>query len=541
MQGRRDRAHDGRRLSFTGLNPIGVLVRKAGTAIQIPIQIPFPRPEEVDVTPVPKHALLAGALFATAAAGPQALASSHREAPFITQLPKVDGTDFYMFRSYESGRQGYVTLIANYLPKQDAYGGPNYFSLDDKALYEIHVDNNGDAREDITFQFRFTNTLKDIALPISGQNVSIPLTQAGVLSGVNPALLNVRETYTVDIVRGDRRGGQRGSITNAAGGGATFDKPVDNIGDKTFGGAGNYSSYANAHIHNVNIPGCAGGRVFVGQRKEGFAVALGRTFDLINLNPLGPANGNRNTLEEKNVTSLALEVPISCLTAGNEPVIGAWTTASKRQGQILDPTPAQGLARTAVQGGPWVQVSRVGMPLVNEVVIGLKDKDRFNSSKPKDDGQFAAYVTNPTLPALIQTLFPSAPAPTKFPRQDLVVAFLTGVPGLNKPATVTASEMLRLNTSIAAVAANAQNPLGVLGNDTAGFPNGRRPGDDVVDIELRVAMGVLCTLNNPSAFGCVATDAPAGAAPITDGAFVNAGVFYTTFPYLTTPLPGSPD
>ena len=153
-----------------------------------------------------------------------------------------------------------------------------------------------------------------------------------------------------------------------------------------------------------------------------------------------------------------------------------------------------------------MQVSRLGMPLVNEVVIGLKDKDKFNTSKPKDDGQFADYVTNPTLPALVEILFSSAGvrAPTKFPRADLVTAFLTGVPGLNQPATVTASEMLRLNTSIPALPKGSQNPLGVLAGDNAGFPNGRRPGDDIVDITVRVAMGVLCTLNNPTAFGCVA-------------------------------------
>ena len=182
------------------------------------------------------------------------------------------------------------------------------------------------------------------------------------------------------------------------------------------------------------------------------------------------------------------------------------------------------------------------MPLVNEVVIGLKDKDKFNASKPKDDGQFADYVTNPTLPALIEILFSSAGvrAPTKFPRQDLVTAFLTGVPGLNQPAGVVASEMLRLNTSIAPLPKGSQNPLGVLAGDNAGFPNGRRPGDDVVDISLRVAMGVLCTLNMPSAFGCVAADAPSGALALTDnGTATSDAMFSAAFPYLATPLPGA--
>jgi hypothetical protein len=178
------------------------------------------------------------------------------------------------------------------------------------------------------------------------------------------------------------------------------------------------------------------------------------------------------------------------------------------------------------------------MPLVNEVVIGLGDKDSFNASEPKDDAQFATYVTNPTLPALIQALF-SAPAPTNFPRKDLIVAFLTGVSGLNQPKSVVPSEMLRLNTQTTPVPKGQQNNLGVIGGDVSGFPNGRRPGDDVVDISLRVAMGVLCTLNNPSVFGCVPSDAAAGTAPLTDGAYIDDTFFDATFPYLLEPLPGA--
>ncbi len=486
-------------------------------------------------------ALAAASALALLTAAP-AHASSHREAPFITTQPKVDGTDFYMFRSYEAGRGNYVTLIANYLPLQDPYGGPNYFAMDPNALYEIHVDNNGDAVEDITFQFRFKNNLADIALPVGGKSVSIPLIQAGALGAGNTGALNLKETYTVDVVRGDRRSGQRAAVTNAADNSREFAKPVDFIGTKTFGSVANYETYANQAVYNVNIPGCSTpGRVFVGQRKDPFVVNLGRTFDLINLNPLA-TSGGQDDLATKNVTTLALEVPIACLTAGNEPVIGAWTTASLRQVRLLDGTPKQGQQTTEKTGGAWVQVSRLGMPLVNEVVIGLKDKDRFNGSKPKDDGQFADYVTNPTLPALVEVLFGSAgvKAPTNFPRKDLVTAFLTGVPGLNQPTGVKASEMLRLNTSIAAKSKGMQNTLGVLGGDTAGFPNGRRPGDDVVDAALRVAMGVLCTLNTPAAFGCVPADAPSGSLGYTDGgANISDAMFNATFPYLLTPLPGA--
>jgi hypothetical protein len=180
------------------------------------------------------------------------------------------------------------------------------------------------------------------------------------------------------------------------------------------------------------------------------------------------------------------------------------------------------------------------MPLVNEVVIGLPDKDRFNASKPKDDGQFADYVTNPTLPALLEILFGDlgVKAPTNFPRTDLVAAFLTGVDGLNKPDNVRVSEMLRLNTAIAPTPGAKQNRLGVLGGDNAGFPNGRRPGDDVVDIELRVAMGALCTL---AIGGCTPADAPAGSLHYTDGAFLSSAAFANKFPYLRSPLPGSPN
>ena len=453
--------------------------------------------------------------------------SSHREAPTITELPKVDGTDFYMFSSYETGREGFVTLIANYLPLQDAYGGPNYFDLDSDAIYEIHVDNNGDANEDITFQFRFQSTIQGVTLSIDGEDVAVPLKQVGGigLTAADTANLNVVETYTVDIVRGDRRTGTREPLALALDGSTTFTKPVDNIGQKTIA---DYTAYANDHIYDVAIPSCGDGRLFVGQRREGFVVNLGETFDLINTDPLGPPDGEENTLADKNVTTLALEVPATCLTDGTSDIVGGWTTASLRQARVLNPAPM--MRPAAIHGGAFTQVSRLGAPLVNEVVIGLPDKDRFNHSEPADDGQFATYVTNPTLPALIEILFPAAAAPTLFPRTDLVAAFLTGVDGLNQPAGVTAAEMLRLNTAIAATPAGLQEPLGVLAGDNAGFPNGRRPGDDVVDIALRVVMGVLL---DPA-------DAPAGQLPFTDGAFVDASAFDDTFPYLTTPLPGSP-
>ena len=459
-------------------------------------------------------------------------ASSHREAPFITSAPKVDGSDFYMFRSYETGREGYITLVANYLPLQDAYGGPNYFDLETNALYQIHIDNNGDAIEDITFSFNFESQLKDLQLNIAGTDVSVPLKNIGIIGpGVaDTGALNGTQSYNLDVIYGDRRTGSSMPVVDQATGSNTFVKPADYIGSKSIPG---YSGYAATHIYDVSIPNCSGsGKVFVGQRQESFSVNLGEVFDLVNLNPLGAVDGETNILADKNVTSLVLEVPIDCVTAGDEDVIGGWTTASLRQAQVLNPFPNfdDGDAPSVV-GGAWAQVSRLGMPLVNEVIIGLKDKDRFNASEPKDDTQFANYVTNPTFPALLEILFPgTAVAPNLYPRTDLVAAFLTGLDGLNQPASIVGSEMLRLNTGIDPTTVTSQNKLGVLGGDLAGFPNGRRPGDDVVDAVLRVAMGALITDS---------TIAPNNTAPLTDGADISAQDFGDSFPYLNAPLPGA--
>ena len=481
-------------------------------------------------------AMLAASISITASA------SSHKEAPFIDEMPKVDGTDFYMYRSYETGRAAFVTFNANYNPFQDPQGGPNFYKFDPLALYEIHVDNNGDGKEDISFQFKFTNTNKDTQLTIGGKAISIPLINSGAIAGVNPGTINVRETYTVQVVRGNRRAGTRADVTNAAGGATVFDKPIANIGNKTIA---DYAAYAAQHVYNINIPGCAvPGRMFVGQRKESFVINVGETFDLLNIPPAvitGQENARANDLEGKNISTIALEVPIVCLTQGAEPVIGAWTTASVRQARVINPYTGT-FGDASKQGGAFSQVSRLGMPLVNEVVIGLKDKDRFNAAKPEGDAQFLDYVTNPFLPAFIESLFTAqgVRAPTKFPRNDLVAVFLTGITGLNKPANGAPSEMLRLNTTTVPVAKGLQNRLGVIAGDNAGFPNGRRPGDDVVDIALRVSMGILCTLNQPATFGCVPADAPSGAITFTDGAITSDARFDAVFPYLTTPLRGSP-
>jgi len=513
-----------------------------------------------------------------------AFASSHREAPGITAMPQVDASDFYMFNSYESGREDYVTLIANYLPLQDAYGGPNYFALDDSALYEIHVDNDGDVVEDLTFQFRFENATPNAQVPVGDEMVmvAVPLKATGVLAGdgANAANGNFAESYTLDVVSGDRRSGERTAAVGLNGGETSFVKPIDYVGEKALGDAATYTDYVRSLTnsgevyHNVSLSNCPAGaqeaRVFVGQRKDSFAISLGRVFDLVNLNPLGPVDGNGDDLDDKNVTTIALEVHKNCLTGtevGADPadsVIGAWTTASKRQVRVLDPTPANGtVGDTGVEAGAWSQVSRLGSPLVNEVVIGLGDKDRFNASEPADDGQFAAYVTNPTLPFLIDVLFRDAVmsesniAPTNFPRTDLIAAFLSGIEGVNQPALEegempTLGEMLRLNTASPTTSRDDQNNLGVVAGDPGGFPNGRRPGDDIVDLALRVVMGALChpvavDLDESGTAGddgdnlgfCTPDQAPVGTEPLTDGVVQEAAMFDDAFPYLTTPLTGA--
>jgi hypothetical protein len=223
--------------------------------------------------------------------------------------------------------------------------------------------------------------------------------------------------------------------------------------------------------------------------------------------------------------------------SSTQPIIGGWTSASlPKTRTIFNLTDKNDKTKPSKQ---FVEVSRLGNPLVNELVIGLPDKDKWNSSQPKDDAQFLTYVTNPTVPALIQALFPSVTAPTLFPRSDLVAVFLTGLAGLNQPPNVVASEEMRLNTSTVPSAFGSQNRLGAVGGDLAGYPNGRRPGDDVVDITLQVAMGVLI---NPGGFGFgTPSQAPSGNLPFTDGAFLDDTFFGTAFPYLLTPIPGSPN
>ena len=492
-----------------------------------------------------------------------AWSSSHREAPQITKMPKVDNTDVYAFRSYEPGRAGFVTLIANFQPGENPGDGPNYYTMDPDALYEIHVDNNGDAREDLTFQFRFANTLQNgtgVTFTVGGKTLPVAMRHTGQVTIASDPDLGEYETYTLTAVRGDRRTGTSTAVTGTTGF-TSYVKPFDNAGNKSIPV---YPDYANQFVYSANISGCATpARVFAGQRAEYFAVNLGPIFDLVNFVPIEgegfpggirQSQDNQELIGKKNVTSLALEVPISCLTGAGNGVIGVWSTASLPQSRLLKPNPTY--AEPATQGGAFVQVSRLGMPLVNEVVIGLPFKDLFNAVNPTQDAAVADFVTNPTYPEFLNRQFRTAVnatlgtnfatiSPTNFPRNDLVATFLTGIASLNQQASVTPSEMLRLNTAVNPTPRDAQQSMGVLFDDLAGFPNGRRPGDDVVDIVLRVAMGRLChpiPINRvQTQLGlCQPSDAPTGLVAYTDGAPSRATNVQNAFPYLHNPLRGAP-
>lgn len=474
-----------------------------------------------------KRSLLAATALALAGLNTPVFASSHREAPAITQTPKLDGTDFYMFRSYETGRSDYVTMIANYQPFQVPYGGPNFYTMDPQAVYDINIDNKGTGSPAMRFRFHFTTTNANLALNIGGTNVAVPVINVSPVSATSTSGQNVFETYTLSLVRNTPNGEVEVPISSTSGS-KVFTKPLDYIGQKSIP---DYPAYAATFIYDINIPGCAKpGRVFAGQRKDPFVVNLGETFDLINYaNPIGEqyANTVHNSLFDDNVSALEIEVPIECLVQGSDPVIGGWTTSSKIVNQ-------NGTATLQ-------QASRLGNPLVNELIIGLPDKDKWNVSRPAGDAYFMKYFTNPTLPAIIDLLFGTAPVVT--PRPDLVATFMTGLAGINQPAhLLQPAEEMRLNTSVPPTPRAMQNRLGVIGNpalnqpgDPAGYPNGRRPGDDVVDISLRVAMGRLYTLGLFSP----ASNAPSGALDFTDGAYVTATMYGTAFPYINTPVTAS--
>jgi hypothetical protein len=317
--------------------------------------------------------------------------------------------------------------------------------------------------------------------------------------------------------------------------------PFDNIGAKTIP---EYEAYAAQYVYTVNIPGCGTpGKLFAGQRKDPFAMNQGEFFDLVNLNPLGSPAAAPSSLQNKNVTTLALEVPISCLGAGASGVIAGWTAANLKMNRELIPNPT--FTQPYVESGPYQQVSRMGNPMVAMTAIGMAQKNLFEASQPKDDAQFKVFFQTPTVPVGIEILTCFSPPPpgpgcvmppSNLPRLDLVSFYLQGLPGLNQDNS--GAEVVRLNTKTPPVPAAQQSNLGYLGGDLAGWPNGRRPGDDVVDITLRVLEGALCYQNLGL---CKPADAPFGQVPFTDQTWVDATQFPSAFPYLDVAIPGSPN
>lgn len=425
-------------------------------------------------------------------------ASSHREAPLIAGDPTADNTDVYAFVSPDQPDR--VTLISNFIPFQDPDGGPNFYPFDPNVLYEIHIDNNGDAVEDITYQWRFTTEVR---------NPATFLYNTGVVTSIDDPDLNVRQFYRLTRVTGARR---TGTVTELSG---RLPVPPPNIGPRS---TPNYGALGGGI---QNLAGNIG--VFAGQRDEGFYLDLG-IFDL-----LGIGSGQIDpSTHGFNVSSLAIQVPKSDLARGGttpagptDPaaIIGVWSTASRFATRTLTPG-------AQAQTGAMVQVSRLGQPLINEVVIDLARKDAFNGLEPTGDAVALDRVTDPEVPKLLKLVFnvDSPPAP----RNDLVTIFLTGIPGANQPANVRPSEMLRLNMGVPPT--TSPNPLGVIGGDLAGFPNGRRVGDDVLDIALRVMAGA--TPLTP-AFNRSPNN------QLSDGVQSNDLPYLPKFPYLAIPHAGN--
>jgi len=449
--------------------------------------------------------------------------SSHREAPEISKDPVADNTDVYAFVSPD--RSDTVTLIANYVPLQEPAGGPNFYEFGDDVLYEIHIDNNGDAVADITYQFSFQTELR---------NPNTFLYNTGQITAIDSPNWNRRQFYSVTKVSKNGHGTVLAS---------KLASPPCNIGPNS---TPNYASLAKEAIHH--LPG--GETVFAGQRAEGFYVDLGSVFDLLDLRPFQnlfaiprPAAPGVDGTKGLNVHSIAIQVPKKYLTRdGSNPtntsdprsVIGVWASASRRKGSVLNND------GSSTSAGPWVQVSRLANPLFNEVIVPLGKKDVWNRQSPKDDHQFAQYVQHPEIPSLLPTLYPGVfpkLAALKAARADLVAILLTGLPSGIIPefqnfTGKTQADMLRLNMAIPP--ASKPSLLGILGGDLAGFPNGRRVTDDVFTIELRALAGVTFSLVDKS----FAPDAAASA--VTDGVDpTNTKIpFETTFPYRGTPYDG---
>ena len=436
-----------------------------------------------------------------------AVASSHSEAPLISQDPRADNTDLYAFISPD--RPDTVTIVANYIPLEAPAGGPNFYSFDDSVLYKINVDNNGDGQEDITYAFRFKTQTR---------NGSTFLYNTGPIDSLDDPDWNRPQTYSVVRVASNTK-------TTL---GQNLPTPPDNVGPRS---TPNYDALAAAAVKD--LPG--GIKVFAGQRDDPFYVDLGSVFDLAGLRPFNPfhiislpVETGVDAVAGKNVHVIAIQVPIAQLVKVPNPTIGIYASAERQKIRVLQQD------GTAKNQDAFVQVSRLGEPLINEVVIPLGQKDRWNRTDPADDAQFAGLYTSPEVTKLENLLYPVLTDAAETGRDDLVAILLTGVSGLNFTGPHKA-DLLRLNTSIAPTAAvGAGNRLGVLEGDLAGFPNGRRLEDDIVDIELRAFdQGYGTFLNGLLGLPNLSPNNTLG-----DGVDINDKSFMPTFPYVASPHQG---
>jgi Domain of unknown function (DUF4331) len=467
--------------------------------------------------------------------------SSHREAPEISKDPVADSTDLYAFVSPENN--GTVTLIANYIPLEPPDAGPNFYEFDDNVLYAINVDNNGDGVADVVFQFQFTTVLRD---------PSFFLYNIGPITSLSSGNWNRAQTYTLRMID------HWGRVTLL---GENLPCPPCNVGPLST------PDYAGLAAEAVSSLG-NGIRAFAGQRAEGFYVDLGAVFDLGNLRPfqgdhagwgatgLPAMAAGVNSTAGVNVHTLALQIPMNLLTRnGQAPTtqtgtIGVWTTASRQQVRILEEGDGDGdFAYMRTNHGPYVQVSRLGNPLFNEVLVPLSTKDYWNTQPPSADSQFAGFVSSPQLAALLPGLFPGVfpnLAGYSKPRADLLAILLTGIPaGVVKgfPGNYTGSvqaDMLRLNMTIPPTPTAKLSNLGVVGGDIAGYPNGRRVFDDVVTIELRAIAGLTIPLVDSTYTpdlhaGDISMGLTSGPSDLTAMGTEN---YLSTFPYLGLPYSG---
>jgi hypothetical protein len=447
-----------------------------------------------------KYALIA-ALAALALAVPLSFGSSHREAPLISQDATGDNTDVYAFTAADAPNK--LTIVANWIPFEDPAGGPNFYRFDDSARYYLNIDNTGDGVADIRYLFDFNTKVKN--------KNSFLYALGGEVTSLHDPDLNVLQTYK--LTRESLRGGR---VTSTKVLGKGLPTPPNNVGPKTIP---NYEPLANAAVRSLN----GGIKVFAGQRDDPFFASLGRIFDTINLTGAGLGNmgGGVDDLAGYAVHSTVLQVPEGQVTRNHKPVAGP--DASNAVVGVWSTTERQTLKVSSNVNGPFRQISRLGNPLVNEVIIPLGQKDRFNRTTPdKDADNYGKYVLEPELAKVLNALF-DVGAPENN-RTDIVQAVLQGIPGLNAfpgKAGKNATDTIKINLGTAPTA--SPNRLGVLGGDNAGYPNGRRLTDDVVDIDLQVVAGAL----------------KGHMVPLGDGVDANNVPFLGTFPYVASPRPGA--